>query len=212
MSIRAARGTATLAAAHAVQEFPPASLSPCAPRTAVRTDSQSVLLQNPLKPSPLRHSSFQLENYYLHQDLHAHPLHPGSRLGFCAGAPPSYLSAERAPPVAPTTAIHLRAAPVRLVSCNTLLGGCLLLRPPSSCPNRHEPFPFGRPSAPSTLARFNPLCAACLPGHAHSPRAPRASRFDVACRPRPTLAPSLTYARGRFQAAILRDLSEGTSH
>ena len=76
---------------------------------------------------------------------------PRHRARFCARQPPSYPSPilsyfvkqeEGTPPVVGTLAFHFRSAPVRLVSCNTLLSGCRLSRPPPSCldePNSFRP-------------------------------------------------------------------------
>ena len=76
---------------------------------------------------------------------------PRHRARFCARQPPSYPSpirftevqqGEGTPPVVGTLAFHFRSAPVRLVSCNTLLSGCRLSRPPPSCldePNSFRP-------------------------------------------------------------------------
>lgn len=50
------------------------------------------------------------------------------------------------------SALHFPGAPIRQVSCNTLLGGFRLLWPPSCCLDRRTPFALCAPLAPRNAA------------------------------------------------------------
>lgn len=122
---------------------------------------------------------------YLHRDLHTAPLHAPSPATLLRGAVALLPGSRRSRNASgePTPAVHLRAAPVRLVSCNTLLSGCPLSEPPSSC--LHE----GEPLLPWVLRHLRRSCGSlhlARPAYQSTPTDPSArppSRFNGVCRP-----------------------------
>jgi len=130
-----------------------------------------------------------------------------------AGRPPTpHNICEGERPAGPTQIWNLGAAPVRLVSCNTLLSGCPLSRPPPSCPHEPTPFPRGPSDAFRSRAVQSALHDLLTRPCPLAPQPGAPSRFDAACRNTPTLAPSVTYGAQRPGAAFLREISEGTSN
>ena len=189
----------------AAGEFAPHSLSAAAPRRAIRTGSlaphhgRREILALFGTRTLVRKSATYTEICTLRRSTRR------LRPRFHAAQPPSYpsspqdshLAGEGAPPAHSSSALHFRNAPVRLVSCYTLLSGCRLLRPPPSC--LHEPNPF-LPRVFRRLRRPRGSIRLALPAYQAMPTnfpASSPSRFEAACRPRPTLAASLTYGHLR---------------
>ena len=129
---------------------------------------------------PSRTRSLAKSFSYSHRDLHPGPLHPRSRADFLVGRAPSYSAPlfffffRGAGGLGGASAIHLRARPIRLVSCYTLLSRFRLPWPLPSCYYGATPFVGllrhrGRPRL---------FCHSCLPGWPTSPPHARPSAFD----------------------------------
>lgn len=120
---------------------------------------------------------------------------------------------EGTPPANSSLAFHFRNAPVRLVSCNTLLSGCRLSRPPSSC--LHEPNPF-TPRVFRRLRRSRGSIRLALTAYQSMPTSPPGrppSRFEAACRPKAHSRRIVDVRRScPTETAFLREISEGTSN
>lgn len=124
-------------------------------------------------------------------------------------------TARRAGGLAPrVSAIHFRRAAVRRVRRNTFLSGCRPPWPPPRCRDRGRafaPWPaFGRsspaevrPSLRCTLTAHRPLARAGAAGRTRRP----ARTFGVCGH-----AHIRSTARSRPRAAVLRDISAGTSY
>lgn len=98
--------------------------------------------------------SGRVPSCYSNQDLDYRGLHLSSQTSFDAPGTASYLPLIRGSDVwgRGCSALHFPSAPIRQVSCNTLLGGFRLLWPPSCCLDRRTSFGLCAPLAPRNAA------------------------------------------------------------
>lgn len=158
---------------------------------------------------------------------HAHKVATAPKI--CSAAPSRRARAHPSPAAAcrPTSprdcglapqvsAIHFLHPVVRRVRCNTFLSGCQPPWPPPRCPDLDHAFAPCPGSGCSAARKVHPSSRAVLTT-ARPLACPRSARPG---HPRPRLAPSvfvgrahiLRTARSSPHAAVLRDISAGTSY
>lgn len=98
--------------------------------------------------------SGRVPSCYSNQDLDYPVLESSLQTAFYARGTASYLLLCRSSGVwgRGCSALHFPSAPIRQVSCNTLLGGFRLLWPPSCCLDRRTSFGLCAPLAPRNAA------------------------------------------------------------
>lgn len=98
--------------------------------------------------------SGRVPSCYSNQDLDCRQFYAHSRARFHTGGTASYLPIDLGSGVwgRGCSALHFPSAPIRQVSCNTLLGGFRLLWPPSCCLDRRTSFGLCAPLAPRNAA------------------------------------------------------------
>ena len=145
--------------------------------------------------------------YYI-QDLRRAPLRARARARFAGARAPAYRAPRRGHRAA--GAVHFRAPRIRRVRCNTVPSGCRPPWPPPRCRDARAPFApaRGRLAPRGVRSPSQPaLTAGCPLARARTgrPGAPARIRSLLA-------AQHPLYRACRARAAVLRDISAGTSY